>query len=139
MIRAGREAADDARAAQLLNKALGTYRNTKTHQRLTDALVSRPGARARIYDEELLTLLVPPLLERRRPTAAEAEAVAHARRTVSEAADHDQDLLDAEEAWHAMPPDDRPTLHPPTSLRASATRRSACRTEMPSSPARSFW
>lgn len=113
MIRAGRPVADDARAAQLMGKAVGTLRNKKLWRLLEPAIVSRPQARYRLYDEELLQLVLdsvlPALSERRELTAQERRMLADARRQLDQCEDRDEDLLDVEEAWMAIPPQERPT------------------------------
>ncbi|GAA3861850.1 hypothetical protein [Streptomyces sedi] len=91
MIPAGRTPADSARAAQLLGVSLGTFRNRRAWERLP-RIVSRPGARQRIWDEEQLVAAVegwpvPPLPD----------------------APHPDDLLDLEEARLALPEERRPT------------------------------
>ncbi|MEV8590915.1 hypothetical protein AB0424_28645 [Streptomyces sp. NPDC051180] len=98
MIPEGRTAVDDAGAARLLGISLGTFRNKKAWQQLEPALLSRPDARTRVYDEEVLRAIVAGQPLPARPWLDADAPLA------------DGDLLDSIEAWEALPEEGRVTL-----------------------------
>ncbi len=123
MIPAGRTAADDKKAAELFGWSTGGYRNKKVWLQFPPSVkpLHHPGARARFYDLEQLTVQVDnmkaeegakqeiPLLPRNPQILKEGTELPTLKKGVHLA---EGDLLDRDEAFAALaalPAEDRPS------------------------------